>query len=776
MSDNKDNSTKILKLKFGKDKDETKEAARTKNEGLDKKTSEQTDAEQKNLRGIPQIIKSTPPSTNNKSRPFKKKTFIPRTTSNENKFAIKTPPKKTHSPGFKPNDHNKLTKRPPFMKPTLNVGPNIFQKPGNSPFEKKNNNETIKKKKGLKKESTKPKNNMFSNIVGNNFIGKIEGSTLEESEFFTIRKGKKNFGSSQKNKDFLQKTIELETELSLKELANMLSTKLEDVEKQARYIGYEENKEAPLVNIEILEIIATSLGHKVIRKDTINQEKFDVFNIKIDESNAEKRPPIVAIVGHVDHGKTSLLDKIRKTNLVKTEAGGITQKTAGYSISTKNGDITFIDTPGHAAFSNMRKRGININDISILVISATEGVKNQTIESIKHIKQSKTQLIVAATKSDLPNTNLDKIKQDLAKHEILVKEYGGDIELIEVSSVTGHNIDLLLQTILAYADIMELKANVNTNAIGVVLDSKIDPKVGVLSTILVQQGTIKIGDTCATLHTFGKIKGITTDLNKKVKQAIPGMTVEVLGINECPTPGEKFAVMDHSLAVELTKKTPQKEQIQNKISLADLFEKEKPTLNLILNADTQGALEALNQILEGLDTAHSSYKIIKKSVGKIKDSDFDVAKLTDATILNYNLSIGKDLEQKAKTENVPIISSKIIYEIEDLVKQKLDQLITLVEEEIYIGTAVVKRIFKSSKIGNISGCMVTDGKITRDLVAKVLRRGKIMFEGKVESLKKQKDDVKEVTNGLECGIFVNYKDIAEEDEIMCYKIEYKKPD
>ncbi|WP_342262185.1 translation initiation factor IF-2 [Alphaproteobacteria bacterium endosymbiont of Tiliacea citrago] len=645
-----------------------------------------------------------------------------------------------------------------------------FSKPAvffsSSPFEKK--------KRNGKKESSKPKLTQFSNIIGNNFIGRIEDSTLEDSVYYKVKKGRKNNFS--KSKAVLKKTIELENEISLKELASLLSTKIEEIEYQLKYIGYDEtiNINAPLSN-EILEMVATSLGHKVIRKDSINQEKFDVFSIKIDENTAKKRAPIVAIVGHVDHGKTSLLDKIRKSNLTKSEVGGITQKIAAYSVHTKNGDITFIDTPGHSAFSNMRKRGINLNDITILVISSVEGVKDQTIEAIKQIQKTKTQLIVASTKCDLPGSNIEKIKQELSKHDVLVKDYGGDIELIEVSSVTGHNVELLLQTILVYADLIDLKANYDAKAIGVVLESKIDIKIGTLSTILIQQGTLKIGDVCSTLKTFGKVKGMWNDMHKSIKEATPGMAVEVLGLNDCPIPGDNFAVLDHTFATELTKKSVSQESISSINEIEDFFATEKPTLYLILNADTQGALEALEHTLNNLDVEHSKYKIVKRSVGKIKESDMDLAKLTNSMILNYNLSISKDIEFLAKNDNILICSSKIIYEIEKKVQEELEKMITLIEEELYTGTAVVKRIFKSSKIGNISGCMVIDGKILKGAVAIVLRKGKEVFKGKIESLKKSKDEVKEVANGLECGIFVNYKEISEEDEIKCYKIEYKRP-
>lgn len=773
---------KILKLKFGKKETEPlKEPAAFSKSIEEEKKEDNTSKTIKtinisppqNFKGVPQILNNTSKKTitPNKFTPFKKKTFIPKL--NENKFAIKkTDPKK---PGeFRPKFERKSFGPKPAFSPAPTFKPSFAPTLG---FDKKtlpNNNDSAKKKKFIKKESTKPKTMKFSSLVGNNFRGRIEYSTLEDSEYYKVRKQKRQ--SSNKQKQFLEKTITLETEMSLKELASKLSTKFDEIARQARYIGYEGSmSDETLINIEVLEMIATSLGHKVIRKDALNQEKFEVFNIKIDEKTSVKRPPIVAIVGHVDHGKTSLLDKIRKSHLTKSEIGGITQKIAAYSIALKEGSITFIDTPGHAAFSNMRSRGINLNDISILVISAVEGVKDQTIEAINQIKKFKTPFIIAATKCDLPNSNIEKIKQDLSKHDVLVKDYGGDIEMIEVSALTGHNIELLLQTIIVYSDLLELKANPKEKAIGVVLESKIDIKSGVFATLLIQQGTLKVGQICSTLKTFGKIKGMWNDLQKPIKEASPGMAVEVLGFSECPNPGDKFAVVEHELATELTKQVVDQYIKPKTVSIEDLFQEPKPTLHLILNADTQGALEALENIINTLDTTHSSYKIIKKSVGKIKDSDFDLAKISDSQIINYNLAIAKDIELKAKNENIKILSSKIIYEIENFVKDELEKIVTLIAEEVYMGTAIVKRLFKSSKIGNISGCMVTDGKIQKGLVVKVIRNKKEVFTGKVESLKRSKDDVKEVINGLECGIFVNYKEIAEDDEIMCYKIEYKKP-
>lgn len=771
---------KILKLKFTPKTEESEKTNKTE-QAVSKNT--QTDTHNNNnktettrlaIKGIPQIIKNinTQKSTNPKF--FKKKTFIPE--KNENKFA----PKLQIS---SKKDENKFTNKKPYIKKDFNTNKPLLKPPvslnffsqhinQNTSLEKKTFDPT-KKKKLNKKESSKPKININNNSInGKTFFGRIEDVTLEDPEYIKIKKDKKT--QSTKQKIFIQKNIELENNITLKELAIKLSMKTEEILLQAKNIGFEDN-ENTLVDIDILEMIIESFGHIAIRKDMADKEKFAIYDIKIDNNTAIPRNPIVSIVGHVDHGKTSLLDKIRSTNLTKSEIGGITQRINAYSVKTKHGDITFIDTPGHSAFFNMRERGININDITILIISGIDGIQDQTEESIKHIKKTNTHFLIAVTKSDLPGYNVDKIKQDLTKYEIITKDYGGDIDLIEISSINGKNIDLLLQTLITYGELLELKYNKEANAIGIVIESKIYSKSGVSATLVIQQGSLKIGDYCISGTSFGKIKRIIDDHGNNIKIATAGNAVEILGFNNCLQPGAKFAITkNQSLINDLIKYQNQK-NIKKEITIKPTNISSKPCLNLILKADSIGGLEALKIALKTLKTKFSTYKIITNSIGAIKDSDLEIAKISNATIVNYNTTLDKLTEHKAQKEKIKIISNKIIYKIIEEIDQNLTKLIKLIEKEVYVGTAIVLKIFKSSKIGNISGCNVKDGQIIKNGIAKIYRKDKIVFEGKIQSLYRAKNEAKEIKTGFDCGIYTGFNEIKEEDIIKCYQIEYEMP-
>jgi len=423
----------------------------------------------------------------------------------------------------------------------------------------------------------------------------------------------------------------------------------------------------------------------------------------------------------------------------------------------------------------MRERGININDITILIISGVDGIQDQTEEAIKHIKKTKTHFIIVVTKSDLPGYNVDKIKQDLTKYEIITKDYGGDIDLIEVSSINGKNIDLLLQTLITYGELLELKYNKEANAIGIIIESKIDTKAGILATLVIQQGSLKIGDYCISGTSFGKIKRIIDDRGNNIKIATAGTAIEVLGFNNCLQPGVKFAITkNQTLITDLIKYQNQKNTKQS-ILTKPILTSSKPCLNLILKSDSIGGLEALKTALKTLKTTFSTYKVINNSIGTIKESDLEIAKISNASIINYNTTLDKLIEHKAKNEKIKIISNQIIYKIIEEIEQKLIKLIKLIEKEVYIGTAIVLKIFKSSKIGNISGCNVKDGKIIKNGIVKIYRKDKIIFEGKIQSLYKEKNEAKEVKNGFDCGIYTGFNEIKEEDIIKCYQIEYEKP-
>lgn len=788
MSDQKEEK-KILKLRFNNSKTQV-EKPKTIEQPEEKKIfkpqlEKQEDSEQilkdkkDSFGNLPKIITTNTTEFKNyrsSTAPFKKRTFIPK---NENKFAPKTVKKdgpdnkrfiktnNTRPKSFQPFN-------PAFAKPST---PNVF-----TPFskEKKNtfsNKLDIKKRKNTKKESFKPKIEETSKILsGNTFIGKIEYNTLEDPEFIKLKRTKKN-NILQKTRIFEKKTIKLTQNSSLKDIANQLSIKTNELMREANINGVPINSEIELIDIDLLELLLSNMGHNVIREDNIEKTKLNIFKININPETAVARPPIVSIIGHVDHGKTSLIDSILKSNLTRKEVGGITQTTKAYNIKTKHGDITIIDTPGHAAFTKMMERNIKITDIAILIISSVDGVQDQTIEAIKLLNKIKKPFLIALTKQDLPGADIDKIKQSLAQHDVLVKDYGGDIELIPVSSKTHFNIDLLLETISLYGQVLDIKTNNEAKAVGVILESKIDPKIGIVTNILIKQGNLKVGDIIVANACFGKVKRIMNADNKIIKQTFAGDSIEILGFNSPPAPGANFGIaINNENAIEITEYQKSLELKKNN-NFINLIPKDTPTLNLILKTDSQGTIEALKEGLNSLNTTHSLFNIIDSNIGAIKETDLELAKISNSIIIAFNINIDQNTRGLAKTNNIKILENNIIYHLLDDINKELESIVKLVEKETYSGTAMIQMIFKSSKLGNIAGCIVKDGKIVKNnSVVKILRKEKIIYEGPLKSLKRFKDDVKEVSNGSECGIIVNYENIHINDIIKCYIIEYVKPE
>ncbi len=511
------------------------------------------------------------------------------------------------------------------------------------------------------------------------------------------------------------------------------------------------------------------------------EEKVDVIAELLkeedeDESKMTERPPVVAVMGHVDHGKTSLLDAIRKTNVTDKESGGITQKIGAYQVKTGSGRlITFLDTPGHEAFTSMRMRGAQSTDIAILVVAADDGVMPQTVEAINHAKAAGVEIIVAVNKIDKPTANVEKVKQELMEHELIPEEWGGTTVFCPVSAHSGEGIDDLLEMIMLTADVLELKANKKRMARGIVIEAELDKGRGVVANCLVQKGTLHVGDSIAAGSCFGKIRAMLNDHGKHIKEAGPSTPVEILGLNEVPNAGEILIAFGNdkearSFAGTFVSEEKKKmvDESRHRMSLDDLFDQIKAgnlkELKIIVKADVQGSVEAIRQSLEKLSNDEVVVKIIHGGVGNINESDVILASASNAIILGFNVKPDNRAQARAEAEEVDVRLYSVIYDAIDDVENALKGMLEPIYEERIIGHAEIKQIFKASGIGNIAGSIVTDGRITAKAMVKITRDGEQIYEGRIASLKHFKDEVKEVKGGTECGlVFEDFDKIAEGD-------------
>ena len=527
-----------------------------------------------------------------------------------------------------------------------------------------------------------------------------------------------------------------------------------------------------------------ALGYEIMCE---KEEKVDIIEELLkeddeDESLMVKRPPVVCVMGHVDHGKTSLLDAIRETNVISGEAGGITQHIGASVVKINDQTITFLDTPGHEAFTSMRMRGAQSTDIAILVVAADDGVMPQTVEAINHAKAAGIEIIVAINKIDKPGANIDRVKQGLAEHELLASDWGGNVEMVPVSAHTREGIDDLLEMVLLQADVLELKANPNRQARGIVIEAKLDKGKGPVATVLVQKGTLKKGAHIAAGANHGKVRAMTDDKGNDIKTAGPSTPVEILGLNGVPNAGEVFvstetAAEAKEFANTFIEDSKNKLMESNKfrISLDDLNSQieagELKELNIIIKADVQGSVEAVKQSLLKLSNDEVEVKIIHSGVGAINESDVILASTSNAIILGFNVKPDSQAEATAKNENVDLRLYSVIYTAIDDIERAMKGMLEPVYEEKVIGHAEIRQIFKASGVGNIAGSYVLDGNMQRGCSARVSRDGKQIYEGPVASLKRFKDDVKEVKAGYECGlVFDGFNDLQEEDQIECYKM------
>ncbi len=518
-------------------------------------------------------------------------------------------------------------------------------------------------------------------------------------------------------------------------------------------------------------------GEKEVKVDVIEEL---LKEDEEDTANMTDRPPVVCVMGHVDHGKTSLLDAIRKTNVIDREAGGITQAIGAYTVHVKDRDITFLDTPGHEAFTAMRMRGANSTDIAVLVVAADDGVMPQTVEAINHAKAAGVEIIVAVNKIDKPDANPDKVKQELTEYELIPTDWGGSTEFVNISAKKDIGIDDLLETILLTADIMELKADAKRKARGLVIEAELDKGRGPVATVLVQKGTLKVGDFVSAGACHGKVRAMINDKGKNVKTAGPSIPVEILGLDGVPNAGEVLiahnddktakSFADTFIAQNKEKKL---EEIKAQMSLDDLFSKIQEgnlkELNVIVKADVQGSVEAIKQSLAKLTNEEVVVKCIHGGVGAINESDVTLASASNAIIIGFNVRPDTVAKQTAESEGVDIRLYSVIYQIIDDVEAAMKGMLDPVFEEKVIGHAEIRQIFKASQIGNIAGSYVLDGQFQRGCKVRISRAGDQIFEGELASLKRFKDDVKEVKAGFECGlVFEGFNAFQELDIVEAY--------
>ena len=539
------------------------------------------------------------------------------------------------------------------------------------------------------------------------------------------------------------------------------------------------------IDFDTAEFVATEMGCKVEKEVTITIEE-QIIDDHVDTAEElETRAPVVVVMGHVDHGKTSLLDAIRKTSVTAEEAGGITQHIGAYTVDVNGNMVTFLDTPGHAAFTSMRARGAKSTDIAILVVAADDGIMPQTIESINHAKAADVPIIVAINKMDKPTANPDKIKEQLTKYDLIPEEWGGETVICPISAKTGQGLDNLLEMVILTAEVLELKANPNRRAKGVVIEARLDKSRGPVATLLVQNGTLKQGDIVIAGTAVGRVRVMTNDKGRTVKTAGPSVPVEITGLADVPTPGDEFnAVTDERMARELVEQRRQAQKdalakMNQKVTLDNLFAKmqegEMKELPLIVKADVQGSAEALKSSLEKISNEEVRVRVIHAGVGAINESDILLASTAGAIVVGFNVRPDAAAAASAHRANVDMRFYRVIYDAIDEIEAAMKGMLAPKFEEVVIGHAEVRMTYKVSAIGTIAGCMVKDGKVTRDSQVRVLRDNIVIHEGEIGSLQRFKDAVKEVTAGYECGMsVVKYNDIKEGDIFECFVMQEVK--
>lgn len=592
-------------------------------------------------------------------------------------------------------------------------------------------------------------------------------------------KGKNNKSAAEPKE--MPSKITYEEGITVGELADKLNIESSGIIKKLFLLGIVTNINQSL-DEETLELIADDYGVEIEKEVVVNEEDLTTyFDDEEDDPDAIERPAVVTIMGHVDHGKTTLLDSIRNTKVTAGEAGGITQHIGAYQIENNGKKITFLDTPGHAAFTTMRARGAQVTDITILVVAADDGVMPQTIEAINHAKEADVPTIVAVNKVDKPTANPDRVMQELTEYGLIPEDWGGDTIFVPLSALNGDGIDDLLEMIGLVAEVQELKANPDKQAVGTVIEAELDKSRGPAASLLVQNGTLHVGDSIVVGNTYGRVRAMVNDLGQRIKTAGPSTPVEITGINDVPQAGDRFVIFkDEKQARRIGEARHEASVIQQRqesknVSLDNLFEQmkqgEMKDLNVIIKGDVQGSVEALAASLMKIDVEGVNVRIIHTAVGAINESDVTLANASNGIIVGFNVRPDAGAKRAAEAENVDMRLHRVIYNVIEEIESAMKGLLDPEFEEQVIGQAEVRQTFKVSKVGTIAGSYVTEGKITRNAGVRVIRDGIVQFEGELDTLKRFKDDAKEVSQGYECGITIaNFNDIKEGDIIEAFEM------
>ncbi|PAV30040.1 translation initiation factor IF-2 [Virgibacillus profundi] len=600
-------------------------------------------------------------------------------------------------------------------------------------------------------------------------------------------KGKKGKGNNKQvtnQKPIIKETpkhIKYNGTLTVSELAEKLNKESAEIIKKLMFLGVMATKNQDLDD-DAIELICGEFEVEVEKEIILEDTDLDKYISEENEADLIERPAVVTIMGHVDHGKTTLLDSVRHTKVTAGEAGGITQHIGAYQVESEGKKITFLDTPGHAAFTSMRSRGAQVTDVAILVVAADDGVMPQTVEAINHAKAAEVPIIVAVNKMDKEAANPDRVMQELTEYELIPEDWGGNTIFVNLSAIKREGIDDLLEMILLVAEVEELKANPKANAFGTVIDAQLDKGRGSVATLLVQNGTLRVGNTLVIGNTYGRVRAMVSDIGQRVNEAGPSTPVEITGLNEVPQAGDQFLVFaDEKKARQIGEARHQNFIVENrseqsKVSLDDLFEKikqgEMKEINIVLKADVQGSAEALASSLRKIEVEGVNIKIIHTGVGAITESDIILASASNAIVIGFNVRPDVNAKKAAESEKVDVRLHRVIYKAIEEIEAAMKGMLDPEYEEKVIGQAEVREIFKVSKIGTIAGSYVTDGKITRDAGIRLIRDGIVIFEGEIDALKRFKDDAKEVAQNYECGITIkNFNDIKEGDIIEAYVME-----
>ncbi|MFO0955854.1 MAG: translation initiation factor IF-2 [Isosphaeraceae bacterium] len=578
--------------------------------------------------------------------------------------------------------------------------------------------------------------------------------------------------------------VEIEPPITLRSLSEAIGVKANELIRKLM------NSTGQLITInanideEMAQMLALEFGVEieVVRERTAEDDLLSSFDEPEDENaeGRESRPPVITILGHVDHGKTSLLDRIRRSNVVASESGGITQHIGAYQVEHNGQKITFVDTPGHEAFTAMRARGANVTDIVVLVVAADDGVMPQTKEAIAHAKAAGVPIVIALNKTDLPGINFNKIYGELSQEGLVPEEYGGDTPVVKTSALTGAGIPDLLEMLGIVAELRDLKGNPKRAATGTCLESSISEGRGVVATVLVQDGTLRVGDAVVCGEAFGRVRALNDDRGRPIQEAPPSTPVEISGLDTVPTAGEKFGVVDDiTLAREIAEtRRARGRQVAERpaLTLENLYtkmtEQKVKTLNLILKADVQGSLEALVKELDKLENAEVPLRILHKAVGGIGESDILLADASQAIVIGFRVAPEDRAISLAEEKKIDIRRYDIIYQVTDEIKKAIEGMLVPEIKEVHLGRAIVRQVFKISKIGTVAGCFVTQGSIERSSKVRLIREGREIYKGSIEALKRFKDDVREVREGFECGIKIgNFDDIKNDDTIEAYRVD-----